>query len=395
MNILLVSQYYWPENFQINEISGELVKKNTVTVLTAQPSYNQRIKNRYFMPEIFFKNKIKIIRLPVFPRSQGMKISIVLNYISFFLSFFIFFIFLKKHLKHNDRIIAFGYSPLLQALPAIFLKKVYKIPAVLYLQDLWVENMIDTGVINSSIIIRILKNISQKIYKSFNLIIVQSPDFTKVLKNYSKDLRIKFLLNPSEKMYLIKKRKKYIKNSIKKIYFTGNLGYAFPIQDILKLVKFTKHMSYKIYLVGEGNQKEYIKDQIKLKRLQSKICLLNPIKKTKLKFLLKDSYAFLITLKKGYGLSKTIPGKLQYYLSFGKPIFSLCGGSIVDKIVNKYKIGIYSSNFKIDDNIQNMTYILNLSNSKKNLFRKNIISLNKQINIYNTTLKLSKIIKKL
>ena len=85
MNILLVSQYYWPENFQINEISGELVKKNTVTVLTAQPSYNQRIKNKYFIPEIFFKNKIKIIRLPVFPRSQGIKIHNVVLYLDFFL----------------------------------------------------------------------------------------------------------------------------------------------------------------------------------------------------------------------------------------------------------------------------------------------------------------------
>ncbi len=40
MNILIVSQYYWPENFRINELSRELVKLgNNVTVLTGLPNY--------------------------------------------------------------------------------------------------------------------------------------------------------------------------------------------------------------------------------------------------------------------------------------------------------------------------------------------------------------------
>jgi len=38
MKILIVSQYFYPENFRINTISRELVKRGyDVTVLTAYP----------------------------------------------------------------------------------------------------------------------------------------------------------------------------------------------------------------------------------------------------------------------------------------------------------------------------------------------------------------------
>ena len=40
MKILIVSQYYWPEQFQINEIAPELVKRgHEVTVLCGVPNY--------------------------------------------------------------------------------------------------------------------------------------------------------------------------------------------------------------------------------------------------------------------------------------------------------------------------------------------------------------------
>ena len=40
MNILVVSQYYYPEPFRVNEICEELVRRNNkVTVLTTNPNY--------------------------------------------------------------------------------------------------------------------------------------------------------------------------------------------------------------------------------------------------------------------------------------------------------------------------------------------------------------------
>ena len=75
MRILIISQYFWPENFRINELSEELKKAgHNITVLTGYPNYP---KGEIF--EDFLKNKdkfnkykgIKIIRIPILARKKG------------------------------------------------------------------------------------------------------------------------------------------------------------------------------------------------------------------------------------------------------------------------------------------------------------------------------------
>ena len=54
MKYLVISQYFWPENFKINEIVEELSRHNSVDVLTSYPNYptGEIFKN--------FKNNKKI-----------------------------------------------------------------------------------------------------------------------------------------------------------------------------------------------------------------------------------------------------------------------------------------------------------------------------------------------
>ena len=75
MKILIISQYFWPENFRINELSEELYKLgHEITVLTGYPNY----PNGYIYPE-FRKNKkkfrffkgAKIVRVPVIARKKN------------------------------------------------------------------------------------------------------------------------------------------------------------------------------------------------------------------------------------------------------------------------------------------------------------------------------------
>ena len=51
MKILVITQYFWPENFSVNNLVYELNKKYKVEVLTTYPSY----------PHQKFFNKKKII----------------------------------------------------------------------------------------------------------------------------------------------------------------------------------------------------------------------------------------------------------------------------------------------------------------------------------------------
>ena len=86
MKILIVSQYYYPEQFQINEIAPELVNRgHDVTVLTGLPNYP-----RGEIYEGYEKGRreetidgVHVIRVKEHPRKNGV-LHLLLNYISFY-----------------------------------------------------------------------------------------------------------------------------------------------------------------------------------------------------------------------------------------------------------------------------------------------------------------------
>ena len=84
MNILIVSQYYYPEQFQINEIAPALVKRgHQVTVLTGLPNYpGGEIYAGYEKgrrdEEI---NGVRVIRVRDLPRKTGA-LHLFFNYLS-------------------------------------------------------------------------------------------------------------------------------------------------------------------------------------------------------------------------------------------------------------------------------------------------------------------------
>ena len=89
MNILIVSQYFYPEAFRINDIaSGLLERGHSVTVLTGIPNYPQgKFFNGYgiFGPYKEEKDGIKIVRVPLISRGSKRGFKLVLNYFSFML----------------------------------------------------------------------------------------------------------------------------------------------------------------------------------------------------------------------------------------------------------------------------------------------------------------------
>ena len=83
MNILIVSQYFWPENFKINDVAQGLVDKgHNVSVLTGLPNYP---KGKFYKGYSFPRDKkenhegVTIYRSPVIPRGNGSSIRLFLK----------------------------------------------------------------------------------------------------------------------------------------------------------------------------------------------------------------------------------------------------------------------------------------------------------------------------
>ena len=75
MNILIVSQYFWPENFRINDLAKELVERgHNVTVLSGWPNYpqGQIFKDFNNNPADYqYYHGVDVIRVPLISRGKS------------------------------------------------------------------------------------------------------------------------------------------------------------------------------------------------------------------------------------------------------------------------------------------------------------------------------------
>ena len=74
MHILIVTQYFWPENFRINDLAlGLLERGHQVTVLTGVPNYPDGSffdGYGYFNKQLDYHG-VKVLRVPLMARGKG------------------------------------------------------------------------------------------------------------------------------------------------------------------------------------------------------------------------------------------------------------------------------------------------------------------------------------
>lgn len=118
MNILIVCQHYFPEQFRINDISEELIKKgHKVTVLTGKPNYpDGKIKPGYLFKRSKEQiNGVDVIRCSIIPRKKN-KAFMLLNYLSFVVTGSFKSILLSEKF---DVVYVYQLNPVTMGVPAI------------------------------------------------------------------------------------------------------------------------------------------------------------------------------------------------------------------------------------------------------------------------------------
>ena len=347
MNLLIISQHFWPESFIINNLSEELVRKKVkVQVLTGKPNYLLGNIKKKFKP--FFISRanykgIKIFRLPIISRGNKSGFRLAMNYLSFIFSGIFFSRFLLKN-KKIDCIFVYATSPLLQALIGVYLKFIMKTKLIIWVQDLWPEVLIDTKYIQNKILLKIINLLVKFIYNSSDLLLAQSDAFKKHLKQKYKLKNVITFENPGIKNSI--KIKKKLGQKI--ILYTGNIGKAQPFYKIIKIArKIQKENTIIFKIIGGGSNYNWLKQEIKKYDLSKNIILENFKNQKALKKDYETADFLLILLSKGFSFSKTIPNKFQNYLSVGKPILCIGNGTINKKIIQN-KVGFVFNEKKND-----------------------------------------------
>lgn len=360
-NILIISQVFFPEKFPINLIAQNLKKiQYQVKVFTGYPTYpkfNRFFKYFRFYPTISYFNKIEIFRVPIFPRLNNSGIVLTLNYLTFILNgiFFSPFLLYKKKI---DYIFVYATSPLLQALVGVFIKKFTKTKLIIWVQDLWPESLEYTGYIKNRFILDLIKKIVAYIYNQCDLILVQSHSFKRSIKKISKK-KILVLNNPSIDFFL---KSKFRDRKKLNYLYAGNIGKVQSIGKIVEIAnvfKENKKINFKI--IGSGSESNKIKYLIKKKKLSNVTCKseinFNSIKKE-----YKNSDILIAILKSHQLSKKTIPSKIQAYMSTGKPILCCIEGE-ASFLIKKANCGFTCKNDI--ESIKKIIKKINLTSAKK------------------------------
>lgn len=335
MRILIVSQYFWPENFRINDLAVGLVERgHDVTVLTGIPNY----PGGAFFPEYgFFKKKreeykgVRIHRVPLLPRGNGSGPRLALNYLSF--AFFASILSPLYCREKFDLIFVFEPSPITVGLPALVLKKIKSIPILFWVQDLWPESLSATGVIRSEKILNSVRKLVCFIYRHCDRILIQSKAFSpSVLRLVSCPDCIHYFPNTAEELYqpvhLEHDASEHEKvTSGFRVMFAGNIGAAQDFGTILEAAERLKDYSeIQWVIIGDGRKRGWVEEEIAKRDLGKTVHLLGryPIESMPRFFSL--AHVLLVTLKDEPIFALTIPSKIQSYLACAKPIIACLNG---------------------------------------------------------------------
>jgi glycosyltransferase involved in cell wall biosynthesis len=351
MKILVVTQYFWPENFRINDlVLGLKERGHEVKVLTGVPNYpGGRFFTGYnFSGPLFetFEN-IPVFRVPLIPRGNGTRIRLVLNYFSFV--FFACLLAPLRRLGSIDLIFIYEPSPITVCLPALLLKRLKSAPIMFWMQDLWPESLSATGAISSEKILKMVDILVRFIYRGCERILVQSRTFIEPVKRQDGDPnRILYFPNSAEELYQpVIIEKDTPEDAIMPegfcVTFAGNIGAAQDFETVLNAAERLKEHKYIHWvIIGDGRMFQWVKRQVIKRGLSETVHLLGryPAEAMPRFFALSD--VLLVTLKKKPIFALTIPSKVQSYLACAKPIIAALDGEGA-KVVEEADAGVTCS----------------------------------------------------
>lgn len=329
--ILIVTQYFYPENFKSNDLAFELVKRGySVDTLVGIPNYPE---GKYYKGYGVCKkrhevvNGVNVYRCFQTPRGRGGW-RLPINYFSYVISGCLRVLF---HLswKRYDCIIGHEPSPIFQAYPAILLRKIKKIPFYYWIMDLWPDSMISGGGIKNKKIIDGVTKLVKGIYDSCDKILITSQPFRIAINELGDyDDKIIYYPNWSDDMMTVESDCDIpqLPDGFK-IMLAGNMGSAQNLEKVGEAMLALKNETMiKWLFVGDGSQKRFLDDFIKENDLQGVAFTYGRYPGEAMPNFYKQADAMLVTLKPGFRhLGMVVPARLQSYMSAGRPVLAMLG----------------------------------------------------------------------
>jgi glycosyltransferase involved in cell wall biosynthesis len=346
MRILIVSQYFHPENFRVNQLATALRESgHDIVVLTGEPNYPA---GRFFpgygswWPRTEVWNGIDVIRVPIFARRAGRGWQLALNYLSFAISATLFG--LPKARGKFDACIAFCPSPITIAIPAIVQRMLRKTPVAIWLQDLWPESVLAVTRTRSRLMKGALDALVRWIHRRVDQIWIQSRAYAEsVTAHGGRAEQIVYVPNWAEDFYDCSRWTDVAPAPLppNTILYAGNFGRAQSLDTVIDAADRGRATAPEVHwaLIGDGLLNDWLRGEIRRRSLDRHVTIMPWRAPQELPAFIKAAAALLVILADDPVFAQTIPSKLQSCLASGRPlVVSLAGESA--RIVEEAQCGI-------------------------------------------------------
>jgi glycosyltransferase involved in cell wall biosynthesis len=350
MKILLVSQYFFPEAFIINDLVRHLAALgHQVTVLTGKPNYPQgTVYDGYRLGGIQrerYAGEVDVIRLPLLPRGKGGGLRLAANYLSFAVSGLVLAPRLLRG-RSFDAILVFAISPITQAIPAILLKWLKKAHLAVWVQDLWPESVSATGFVRNPWLLKAIGRLVKGIYAGSDTLLVQSRAFTEPVARYARKDKIVYYPNSfednSQKAAGDTLVPRHLLDTLDTrfcLVFAGNLGTAQALGTLVGAAERLRHLpDLKLVIVGSGSMQSWLEQQ-KTEKALDNLLLAGRFPPEAMGPIFRRAKGLVVTLKRDEIFSCVIPSKIQAYLAAGRPIVAALDGEGA-KVVEEARAGL-------------------------------------------------------
>ena len=333
MRVLILSQYFWPESFRINEVAESLRRAGCeIAVLTGQPNYpDGKVFSGYRASSSKREQHptgYTIYRVPIVPRGSAKGWQLAANYLMFVVSASLRGRWLLRG-RRFDVILVYAPSPILQAIPGIFLKRPLRAALVTWIQDLWPESIAVAGFTSNRWLLARVGSLVRWIYRRCDLLLVQSEAFLPVVESMAGGVPVRYQPNPGELPSGVSPVGADAPITLEpgfNVVFAGNFGTVQALDTVLDAAERLLCLpDIHIVLVGSGSRHRWLVEQVASRELTN-IRFVARLPPEAMPAVFLQASALLATLVRSPIMSMTIPSKVQAYLASGRPIIASLDG---------------------------------------------------------------------
>lgn len=336
MRLLVVSQYFWPETFRVNDIVTELRRRgHTITVLTGRPNYPEGRVYAEFLGDTARFDRFQgaeVIRVPLRPRGSG-SLRLVLNYWSFVFWGCLLGPWLLRG-RSFDAIFVFATSPITSVLPALLLRRIKRTPVLLWVLDLWPDTLSAVGVVRSARALAWVGRLVRFIYRRCDRILVQSRAFEDNVERWSGSRdRTSYFPAWAEEIFdqpdadVAAAPELATFQGTFNVMFAGNIGEAQDFPAILAAAESLRDRpDIQWLIVGDGRAAPFVREEVTRRNLLPTVHLLGRHPLDRMPAFFRGASALLVSLRGEPIFGLTIPGKVQSYMASGVPIIGMLNG---------------------------------------------------------------------